>query len=613
MTLSSQGSRRVQQPRSSRIPLLIAIVVGVGLILALRSFMTRGGDTARGGKGAGAVSGDCVELSVVGSSEKAALLSEMAAAYERSGPRVAGRCVRVKVASKASGGAAEALARGWDESADGPRPDVWTPAASSWVVILRQRLAQRDAPNLVPADIPHIANSPLVIAMPRPMAEALGWPNKPVGWGDVLALARDPAGWGKFGHPEWGPFRLGKTNPNFSTSGLHATVGAYFAATGRSSDLTETDIVDAKVRDFVKGVESSVVHYGDITLTFLENLQRADDRGLGLTYISAVTIEEKSVWDYNRGNPTGDPKTLGKHKPPRTPLAAIYPREGTLYSDHPWVVLTGSWVDEPKRRAAADFRAFLQRPQQQSRFQQAAFRDFEGKPGDEIKASNGMLPAEPKAVLNPPAPPVLDKIQLSWRDLRKRARVLMVIDVSGSMGQSVPGSGASKLDLAKQAAIKAMDQFAPDDEIGLWVFASDLGQNAPYLESVPLAPAVNNIGQIVQTIRGLTPRSGTALYATIRGATKQMREGFDPNRINGLILLTDGRNEYPPDTDLDGLLRSLRTEGEEAGVRVFPIAYGEDADLNTLRRIADASRATVYDSSDPTSIDKAFTNVVSNF
>jgi Ca-activated chloride channel homolog len=48
-------------------------------------------------------------------------------------------------------------------------------------------------------------------------------------------------------------------------------------------------------------------------------------------------------------------------------------------------------------------------------------------------------------------------------------------------------------------------------------------------------------------------------------------------------------------------------------VRVFPIAYGADADLPTLRQIADATSAAVYDSSDPTSIDKVFTAVVSNF
>ena len=55
-------------------------------------------------------------------------------------------------------------------------------------------------------------------------------------------------------------------------------------------------------------------------------------------------------------------------------------------------------------------------------------------------------------------------------------------------------------------------------------------------------------------------------------------------------------------------------EGQQSRpVRVFPISYGEGADLATLRRIAEASQAAVYDSSDPRSITKVFVAVVSNF
>jgi Ca-activated chloride channel family protein len=611
----------MSERRRSRLPLLLAGVAGVVLISVLK--VVSGGD---GDGGAARSQGEvaqpqgqvaqrtgCVALRLASSSEKAALLSEMATAYEKADRRVGGRCIDVDVVSKSSGATAEALGRGWNETLDGATPDVWTPASSSWLVITRQRAAERDAPSMIPDDVAHVAQSPLVIAMPRPMAEALGWPQKPIGWSDILKLSADPAGWGRFGHPEWGQFRLGKTNPNFSTSGLNATIGTYFAATGLSSDLTEADIAKPKVTDFVRGVESSVVHYGDISLTFLENLQRADDRGAGLTYVSAVAIEEKSVWDYNRGNPKGSPADLGKHAAPRVPLAAVYPKEGTLVSDHPYAVLTAPWVGEEQRAAAADFLAFLQAPEQQTRFQQAAFRDHQGRPGDLAKESIGLLAAEPKTVIDPPAPRVLDRLQRSWAELRKRARVLLVIDVSGSMGQAVPKSGASKLELAKQAAVKALDQFAPDDQVGLWIFSTDRGPGSPYLELVPVGPLGPHKDELKTRIAGLQPEGGTALYATVRAAANQMRSGLDPKRINGVVFLTDGHNEYPADTDLDGLLRTLDAEDEAHLVRVFPIAYGEDADLGVLRRIAEASRAAAYDAADPASIDKVFTEVVSNF
>ncbi len=261
---------------------------------------------------------------------------------------------------------------------------MWTPVTSSWLEIAQHRLAGSDGPDLIPAQVDSIASAPLVIAMPRPMAEAMGWPTDQIGWHDLFDLATDPRGWARYGHPEWGRFTLGKTNPNFSTSGLNALIGEYYAATGTSSDLTTDAIADPAVVRFVQGVESAVVHYGDISTTFLENLRRADEAGHGLTYVSAIAIEEKSVWDYNQGNPSGDIASLGDQAPPSIPLAAVYPVEGTLVNDHPYAILDAPWVSPLRRAIAEDFLRFVLAPEQQERFQEAGFRDHAGRPGDAI-------------------------------------------------------------------------------------------------------------------------------------------------------------------------------------------------------------------------------------
>jgi len=594
------------------IPLVLAVVVGLLLVLVVRALVTGGGDddAQQRADGSGQRTG-CTPLHVTASSEKAALLARVAADYNRSGRTVDGSCVDVEVTSKASGGAMEALARGWDEKVDGPRPDVWTPASRSWSVLLEQRTAAQDKGDLVPAETPSIAQTPLVIAMPKPMAEALGWPDKPLGWADVLSLARDPKGWGGKGHAEWGAFKLGKTNPQFSTSGLNATIGTYFAATGRSSDLTAKDVSNPKVVAYVKAIEGSVVHYGDTTLTFLENLYQAAEAGRGLTYISAVTVEEKSVWDYNQGNPSGDPGTLGQRGKPRVPLVAVYPKEGTLVSDNPYVVLTAEWVDAAKKRAAADFLAFVTEPAQQKRFTDAAFRDAGGKPGGALTRDNGALPDRQFAVIDPPAPAVLDQVARSWESLRKRARVLLVLDTSGSMGGAVPGGGGSKLDLAKRAALQATTQLAPDDELGLWTFSTPAeGEANPYRELVPTGRVGAVLPAFKQKVGALEPDGGTALYTTTRDAVRQVQDTFDRSRINAVVVLTDGKNEYPPDNNLDRLLSDIGSEDTEASVRVFPIAYGTAADL---KRIAASSRAAAYDASDPASIVNVLTAVLSNF
>jgi Ca-activated chloride channel family protein len=592
--------------RRNPLPLIIAAVIGVVAIIVVYLVLKPGG--GGGSDEPGAARGDCAKFTIAASSEKAALLGQIADRYNKN---EAGGCAAVKVVSKASGAAMEALAAGWDPNRDGgPAPQVWSPASSSWVSLLKQRAPGTDKGTLVGDAKPaSIAQTPLVLAMPKPMAEALGWPGKQIGWSDVLGLTTK--GWGAVGHPEWGSFRLGKTNPHFSTSGLNATVGSYFAATGRSGDLTETDLADPKVLDFVKGVESGVVHYGDTTLTFLSNLAAADARGQGMNYISAVAVEEKSIYDYNTGNPTGDPKLAGKGQKPRVPLVAVYPKEGTLLSDNPYVVL--ATASDEQKKAAADFLAYLQKPEQQKRFTDAAFRSFEGKPGDALTEANGMLPKQQVNVLDAPAPAVMAKALGAWDVQRKRARVLLVMDVSGSMAEQVSGS-RTKLDLAKQAALRSMDLFAPDDEVGLWAFSTEAkGGTTPYTEKVAVGPVSATAPTIKSAISALAPEGGTALYATTRAAQQKLLTTATPDRINAVVVLTDGKNEYPKDNDRDALVRDLNADNLENSVRVFTIAYGDKADLDTLKQISAASRAAAYDARNPATIDNVLVNVISNF
>jgi Ca-activated chloride channel family protein len=356
------------------------------------------------------------------------------------------------------------------------------------------------------------------------------------------------------------------------------------------------------------------VHYGDTTLTFLQNLYDAAEQGQGLTYISAVAVEEKSVWDYNQGNPSGDPRTLGKNGKPRIPLVAVYPKEGTLLSDNPYAVLTAEWVNADKKAAAADFLAYVREPQQQKRFTDAAFRTFEGKPGPAISVGNGLLPQQQITVIDPPPPSVLDKVSQSWTSLRKRARVLMVIDVSGSMNEPVPSAGMSKIDLAKRAALRAVTELGPNDELALWTFSTPQeGSAQPWTELVGSGPVRTVLPAFQAKVAGLVAEGGTALYATTRGAVRQVQGTFATDKINAVVLLTDGKNEYPADNNLGSLIKDIGTEDITTSVRVFPIAYGAQADLGTLRQIAKASRAAAYDASDPATIDNVLTAVLSNF
>ncbi len=602
--------------------MLVAACVVLAGCSAARDLVT-GGDEATQDGAAPVDPGNCITVDMAVSSEKIDLLTDLAREFNASdGATVDGTCVFVRPASKASGAAMQLLADGWpDEGVEGPRPVIWSPASGAWGAILNQLRGAAGEPDMVGEGRPFML-TPLVIAMPEPMATALGYPDTPIGWSDILELARSDEGWGAYGHPEWGPFRLGKTNPNFSTSGLSALIAQTYAATGSTDELTAEDLARADVNRFATDIESAVVHYGDTTLTFLNNLARNDARGTALTYASAVAVEEVSLINYNRGNPDGVLAPGEELIEPKVPLVAIYPKEGTLFSDNPFFVLDADWVTPEQKAAAALFEDFVQQPENQRRVLEFGFRP--GNPqvaiGAPITPELGVDPEQPQTTLDVPDPAVLVELLERWDTQRKSARVLMVLDVSGSMGDPAGAGDATKLELAVEAASASLDQFQDRDEVGLRIFSTDLegpGSQTDQLDLVAVAPIGEQRDQLRSRLDGLTPILGTPLYDVTADSYEKMVSEYDPERINAVVLLTDGRNDDPDGSfDLAGLLDSLAagSEGRQTQpVRVFPIAYGGDADLATLQRIADATNAAAYDASDPGSIRKVFDAVISNF
>ncbi|MCB1284855.1 MAG: extracellular solute-binding protein [Microthrixaceae bacterium] len=570
--------------------------------------------------------GDCVAVDVAVSSEKIDLLKDLASTFNRQKNTVAdGTCIFVRPVSKASGGAATRLAEGWDEDEDGPRPVIWSPAAASWGAVLNQKLADRGQPAMAPADAEPLMLTPLVIAMPEPMAEALGYPDTPIGWADLARLATDPEGWAAHGHPEWGAFRLGKTNPNFSTSGISALIAQTYAAAGKTGGLSTEDLNNPAVLEFSRQIESSVVHYGDITMTFLNNWFAADRRGTSLTYASAVAVEEKSVIDYNSGNPDG---VLSAGETPREPnvkLVSIYPTEGTLYSDSPFYILDAEWVSDAERDGAEQFTEFVLQADNQRRVLDYGFRPANPAValGAPIVADNGVDPAQPSTLLEVPAPSVMVDLLDLWAANRKQARVLIVLDVSGSMGDSVDGGdGDTKLELAKDAVIGALGDFNPGDEVGLRIFSTGLGPNEDldFQDLQPIEAIAANAERLRSSIRSLVPVAGTPLYTVAKAAYDEMQQGYDPTKINAVILLTDGANEDGDDSDdrrqLNELVESLRASstGELARpIRMFTVGYGQGAQTDVLNQIASASAGAAYNAKDASTISKVFEQVVSNF
>src|SRR5260370_12676710 len=132
--------------------------------------------------------------------------------------------------------------------------------------------------------------SPMVIARWRPMAEALGWPGKPLGWSDLLRVAADPKGWGSFEHSEWGTFKLGHTHPEFSNSGLLSVLAEAYAGAKKTRGLSIEDLDSKKTQNFLRSVEGTIVHYGKSTGFFPDKIVARSPASL-----SAPTLYENLV------------------------------------------------------------------------------------------------------------------------------------------------------------------------------------------------------------------------------------------------------------------------------------------------------------------------------
>ena len=75
-------------------------------------------------------------------------------------------------------------------------------------------------------------------------------------------------------------------------------------------------------------------------------------------------------------------------------------------------------------------------------------------------------------------------------------------------------------------------------------------------------------------------------------AHRRLQELGDTERINAIVVMTDGQ-ENNSSTSLRRLVTALR-EDSQAEIVVFCIAYGADADMDTLQAIAEPSGGQVY-------------------
>jgi len=162
------------------------------------------------------------------------------------------------------------------------------------------------------------------------------------------------------------------------------------------------------------------------------------------------------------------------------------------------------------------------------------------------------------------------------------------IDKSGSMAD---GSGATKMDLAKEAVIQAVDLLHEGDRLGVIAFDSAAKW---VVDPGPL----EDPGSAKARIGTLRAGGGTDIYPGLVVAAEAM-EASD-TMLRHLILLSDGMS---PPRDFATIVGRLK----KAGVTMSCVAVGSDADLFTMQSLAQMGGGKYYFTNDPQSIPRVFT------
>jgi len=533
-------------------------------------------------------SSDPVTITMDYGSEKQAWIEDVAADFNSRHIVACDGPITVKATPMGSGASMQTVL-------DGSRqPDIWSPAGNVWITLINSQWQAKHGSTLIATganDTPSLVSSPVVIAMWKPQAEALGWPKKALGWSDIAKLSTDPQGWRAYGHPEFGDFKFGHTNPTTSNSGLDAVIATNYAAINKQRGLTNEDVANPTTKNFVANVETSVIHYGDSTGFFADKMF---SNGPG--YLSATVMYESLVVEANSGK---------KYPHLAFPVVAIYPKEGTFFSDHPFTILQGSWVTPAKKAAALAFRNFLLDTPQQQKALQYGFRPADTKISlsTPFDAAHGVDISQPKTLLQVPSANVVQSVLDSWQQQRRRVDVMLVLDRSGSMNSNI--GSVTKLEGARQGLKEFVSLLADQDELGLTVFST---QADTITRTAPLGPQRQ---ALLRQIDNIVAEGNTRLFDTIGEQVQAVKE-LPTRHIKSVVVLTDGMDNASK-LDVNRLSAQIRAEGENAGssVKVFTIAYGGDADTKGLTQIANATGGQEY-SGTPQNIKQVY-NQISQF
>ena len=207
-----------------------------------------------------------------------------------------------------------------------------------------------------------------------------------------------------------------------------------------------------------------------------------------------------------------------------------------------------------------------------------------------------------------------------WRLLAMPGRSLVLVDTSGSMNFVMPGTDATRIQALVQTATAGLGQFPDDAALGLWAFGGAAGRDGmPYREVAPLqrldAPGDGGahrdaLAGALGSLPGLVGGE-TDLYRSVLDAYAMVRDSYDPNAINSIIVISDGANDATSSMSREDFLARLRESVDPSRpVVVVTIGLLEDTDPATLAEISDATGGSSHIARTPDEVVQVFAEAI---
>ena len=174
--------------------------------------------------------------------------------------------------------------------------------------------------------------------------------------------------------------------------------------------------------------------------------------------------------------------------------------------------------------------------------------------------------------------------------LRAPVNIAIVIDKSGSMN-------GEKITKAREAAIMAIDRLNSNDLISVVTYDSNVHVLIP-------ATKVSDKEAIFSAIRNIQAGGSTALFAGVSKGAKEMRKFLSSDRVNRMLLLSDGLANVGPQTPRE--LGNLGTSLIKDGISVTTIGVGLGYNEDLMTQLAYKSDGSHYFAEEPEDLARIF-------